>query len=432
MGSNATKRNTKHTARNVWIIVLILVIILLFSYGLIASILGEKTKNDKNIIPLLYKGEREIVDEDGWSYIRVEEDPGIEASDDKVKWEANTSVDLFKNTYSNDSGEITVISDDEEKVIAPGTTNDYEFSLKNIGNVSLDYTMSLDSAFSLVDRELPIEVRLRCGDRWLVGGDDEWAEASAIDGLVDEGTIGVNKYVNYTLEWQWPYEYGENEAKILNDLNDTIIGNETVSSDVNFELKISTNVEVTDGAVPVGPNGEDLKTPLSLWNIYRILLLGSILGFIFILIFLWRTPIYFAGFITAPGKEFKVGNKKDTVRVDGRVIFKKVYMGKRKLELSETQGKCTIKLARKNIDGIEFEKKDDILKIYVGRKVRAIELYMLAEGPVLNVRQDKWAAIDKDRNVITESGVTKPVNDCNVTPGGLQIDKKNNVGIDIL
>ncbi len=78
--------------------------------------------------------------------------------------------------------------------------------------------------------------------------------------------------------------------------------------------------------------------------------------------------------------------------------------------------------------GIAFENKDDLLVITVGRKVRAIELYLL---PTLEVRQDEWAAIDKDHNVIPPAGVKEPDEDEeNTTPGGLHIDKNGELNVD--
>lgn len=70
-----------------------------------------------------------------------------------------------------------------------------------------------------------------------------------------------------------------------------------------------------------------------------------------------------------------------------------------------------------------MKSKDDVLKILVGRKVRAIELYMLLAESEIIVTQNNWAAIDKKRNVITPDGVKEPEDKQNTTPGGLHINK---------
>ncbi len=418
MRDNGSKQNIRHTGRNVWIVVLILAIILLITLALIGTLLGNVSGKDKNIIPLFYEGDREIVREGGLSYIRVEEIPELLTQDDRVRWEINTAVDLFKTAYANEQGQITVESANGEKVIAPGTANEYEFSLKNTGNISLDYTMKLSSVFNFLDRELPVQVRLRSGDQWILGGENTWVQHDSLPDVTQTGTVAVNQYVTYTFEWQWPYESGAEDALLLNDLSDTVIGNAAVEQKVEFKLNIEVLSMVTPGTVPVGSQGEELLTPLTLWNVLSWVVFPGLLGILILLLF-WRTPVYVTGFLQREG-ELCIGKKKDTLRPNGRFVFPKVYMGKHSLALGETE--CRIKLKRKRkLPGIVFESKEDLLVIAIGRSVRAIELYLT---PAITVRQDEWAAIDKDHNVISPAGVKAPdENKENTTPGGLHIDK---------
>ena len=426
MAEKDTKQNIRHTGRNIWILVLVLVILLLLSLTLMGAILGSLSNEDRNIIPLFYEGDREIVDRNGWSYIRAEDAPELLAEDDQVRWETNTRVDLFKTAYANEQGEITVESGDGEKVIAPGTANSYDFSLKNTGNISLDYTMKLGSVFRFLDREIPVEVRLRSGDRWILGGDERWAHPGELADVTETGSMPVNQYITYTFEWQWPFE---GEDVLPDDWNDTVLGNAAVEQKVEFQLEIEVLSNITPGAVPAGPQGEELLTSLSLWNILRwVIFPGLILGFLLILLFFWRTPVYVTGFLPAVG-ELKLGRKKDTLRPNGRFIFPKIYRGKRRFQLGEAESRIKLKRKRK-LPGLAFERKDDLLVIYMGKKVRAIELYLL---PDLTVRPDDWAAIDKKHNVITPLGVTEPdENKENTTPGGLHINEKGELEVDIL
>lgn len=429
MRNHDSKHNTRHTGRNVWIVVLILVILLIITLAMIGAFLSGLSGEDRNIIPLFYEGDREIVQEGGWSYIRVEENPELVAEDDQVRWKVDTIVDLFKASYANALGKVTVESANGGKVIAPGTANSYEFSLKNTGNISLDYTMHLGSVFTLSNQALPVQVRLRSGDRWILGGENAWVQPDTLTGVAETATMVVNQYATYTFEWQWPYESGADDARLLGDLNDTLIGNAAVEQDVEFQLKIMVQSMVTPGAVPVGSQGEALMTPLTLWNVLsRIVFPGLLLGIgIFLLLLLfWRTPVYVTGFLPGAG-ELCLGRKKDTLRPDGRFVFPKIYMGKHDLTLDPAQ--CRIRLKRKRkLPGITFESKDDLLVITIGRKVRAIELYLL---PTLAIRQDEWAAIDKDHNVITPAGVKEPdENKENTTPGGLHISKDGKLEIE--
>lgn len=93
----------------------------------------------------------------------------------------------------------------------------------------------------------------------------------------------------------------------------------------------------------------------------------------------------------------RIGRKKDTLRLNGRFLFPRIYMGRHNLTLGETQRRIRL-MRQRDLQGIAFESRDDLLVIAIGEKVRAIELYLL---PTLTVRQEEWAAIDKDHNVIT-------------------------------
>ncbi len=425
MGKNESKKNMRHIRRNIWLVVLFLLIGIILTLLLLTPVFGKLAKSDRNIIPLTYEGDREIFNKGGASYIRVDAEPAVITYDDKVQWTVNTDIDLFKTAYAGDDGELTVKSGKGDKIIAPGTSNEYEFSLKNTGNLSLDYTMLIDSEFSLFSRDLPMLVRLRSGDRWIIGGENSWVDTDSLSRVVESGTLGVNKYITYTFEWQWPYELDDEDARRLNDINDTAIADASVYQDVTFDLAIETQSVASPGAVPVGGNGIELAEPLVLWNVLsRIVFPALLAGILLILLILLRRPLYVTGFIpAAEGDEFKIGKKKTEILEGGRFVFKKVYVGKRRFVLGEKE--CRVKLKYKSkTEGIAFEIKEDILIIYVGRKVRAIELYMLLGESDIIITQSNWAAIDKKRNVITPDGVKEPEDRENTTPGGLHINKR--------
>ncbi len=428
MSKNESKRKMRHIWRNIWIVVLLLLIAIMLTLMLLTPVLGKLVKGDRNIIPLTYDGDREIFNKGVASYIRVDAEPAMITYDDKVQWTVNTDIDLFKTTYVGDGGEITVESSKGDKIIAPGTSDEYEFTLKNTGNLSLDYKMLIDSEFALFSRDLPMRVRLRCGDRWIIGGKDSWVDTDSLSEVAESGTLAVNQYVTYTFEWQWPYEIGADDAGILNDLNDTAIAQAAADQDVTFNLSITTESVATPGAVPVSSDGIELVEPLVLWNVLsRIVFpLLFILGILLILLILFRRPLYVTGFIpAAEGTEFKINKKKTDILSNERFVFKKVYVGKRRFILGEKE--CRVKLKYKSkLEGIafEFDEDKDLLMIYVGRKVRAIELYMLLGESEIIINQENWAAIDKKRNVITPDGVTEPENKENTTPGGLHINKR--------
>ena len=422
MRNNGSKQSTRHTGRNIWIVVLILAIILIITLALMGAFLSGLSGREGNIIPLFF-GESQ---EDGAGSIRKGDSPELVIEDGQASWEVDTSVDLFKATYANSQGEVTVKSAHGEKIIAPGTTNSYEFSLKNTGNISLDYTLKLDSMFALTNQELPMQIRLRSGDRWLLGGANDWAKPEDMTSVTETGTLEVNQYVTYAFEWQWPFESGA-EDTLLGDLNDTLIGNAAVEQDVKFQLNIGVESTVTPGAMDDSIREEGPRNILNGAILLALLLLG--LGILLLLLLLlWRRPVYVTGFL--PGKgELCIGRKKDTLRLNGRFLFPRVSMGRHNLTLGETQRRIRLKRQR-DLQGIAFESQDDLLVIAIGKKVRAIELYLL---PTLTVRQEEWAAIDKDHNVITPEGVREPdENKENTTPGGLHISKDGKLDIETI
>lgn len=190
------------------------------------------------------------------------------------------------------------------------------------------------------------------------------------------------------------------------------------------EPTIAPTAEPTVRPTPV-PSQEP-PAPQRSRNLLPWLLLLGLLGiFLLLLLIFWRRPVYVTGFLPGAG-ELSLGRKRDALRPDGRFVFPRIYMGKRDLALDQAQ--CRVRLKRqKDLEGIAFEQEDEVLVIAIGKKVKAIELYLL---PDLTVRQDEWAAIDKDHNVITPAGVKAPDEEGeNTTPGGLHIDRNGELGV---
>lgn len=202
--------------------------------------------------------------------------PGFEAGDEKTVWTTNTQVEIFRVSYVNGEQVITVTSNNEEKVIAPGTENSYTFKLKNTGNAALDYTVTVDAFFSSEDIEIPISGKLnRYDGKWIVGDKDNYVDIPTLDTAEDKATLGAGRYTYYTLEWVWPFESGDDEL-------DTMLGNLASEQDLTLTIVISTtatesaNPDDDNGIVPP-ETGDDSK--LILWV---ILIIGSILMMIYL------------------------------------------------------------------------------------------------------------------------------------------------------
>lgn len=193
---------------------------------------------------------------------RPPQNPGFEVGDDKTVWGTNTQVEIFRIFYENGEQIITVNSENGEKVIAPGTENSYTFKLKNTGNVALDYTVEVDAYFTPADITIPITGRLnRYDEKWIIGGKDVYATVPVLDTASDSATLGAGKYTYYTLDWQWPFESGNDEL-------DTMLGNLATEQDLTFTIVIKTTATVSEdpdddsGITPPPQTGDNTNLAL--------------------------------------------------------------------------------------------------------------------------------------------------------------------------
>ena len=173
-------------------------------------------------------------------------DPGFQTSDENTVWVGETDVEIFKLSYENGTGEVTVHSDSGMKVLAPGTSNSYSFTLENTGDVGLDYTLTMEAYFS--DSELPIPIFARVSDgegAYLVGSAEEMADVLELNNVSQEGKIKAGYVMPYTLEWEWPFE--------LDDEYDTMLGNLATEQDITLTIVIKTTATynpAADGGFP--------------------------------------------------------------------------------------------------------------------------------------------------------------------------------------
>ncbi len=264
------KENNRKT-RSIWLTVLLLCILILASAALLSSCIKRYTAQEKNVFALM-------ADSKYGSDEPAAADPQLTPS-----WEVDTYVDLFKTTYTDAEGNVTVQSANGDKVIAPGTSNAYEFSLKNTGNISLDYTLKLEGVFRIADCHLPFYVRLYSGNRWVVGGQNQWVHADMLETLVEKDTLPRGETVTYVFEWQWPYESDDESQQLINDLNDSLLsfdandtdlGSAQAALNTDFHLHIVSSSVVTPGAVAVFADGTGIQAEF--W--FAIAMIGLILG----------------------------------------------------------------------------------------------------------------------------------------------------------
>lgn len=154
--------------------------------------------------------------------------------DGDTVWQGETEVELFRLSYRNEAGEVTVHSRDGKKLLAPGTSNLYRFELKNTGDVSLDYTMEIEAYFSAAEHAIPVEFRVTDWQgEYLVGSAETMADVTALNGVRQSGTVAAGNVYPCTLEWAWPYESG-------NDEYDTMLGDLASEEDLTLTIVIRT------------------------------------------------------------------------------------------------------------------------------------------------------------------------------------------------
>ncbi len=169
-------------------------------------------------------------------------EPGFEMDDGSGNMAFSTvSQDpIFHAFYTGEDGEtLTVVSADGDAVVAPGTSGEYVFRIRNTDKIPVIYSVVLDGFFSIEDTEhlIPILVRMKGNEGdYLIGSETEWSPISKLKNISDAGTLKGKTSRYYTIEWMWPFESG-------NDALDTMLG--------NGDLKV-------DGAPTLGPD-EDLE-----------------------------------------------------------------------------------------------------------------------------------------------------------------------------
>ena len=181
------------------------------------------------------------VQENGYAVVQLG-NPGFKAYDDKTVWLSETNVDIFKLTYDGENG-ISVQGADGEKAIAPGTTNVYSFTLENTGDVLLDYDMTMEAYVTGTDMKLPVKARVwDYTNRYLIGSDDSMNDVLELNNVEEHSKLSAGRYAIYNLEWEWPYEWG-------NDEYDTLLGNMAVDDDLRLTIKINTIASADDEAI---------------------------------------------------------------------------------------------------------------------------------------------------------------------------------------
>lgn len=127
---------------------------------------------------------------------------GFDVTDAEQVWTTDTVIELFKVSYKNANGEITVKSAGNDKVLAPGTDGSYTFDLKNTAKKAADYKVWVEATISSNITGMPLQTKMSGQNGWLLGSKDTWKDAKALDGISTIEHIEAGKTAEYKIYWQ--------------------------------------------------------------------------------------------------------------------------------------------------------------------------------------------------------------------------------------
>ncbi|MBO5457365.1 MAG: hypothetical protein J6A24_00210 [Clostridia bacterium] len=234
-----TKRNENNNAlKTLWtaVVAVFTVLLLLLTIGIVALRIGNTLPENKDIIFIVGKN------------------PGSHFEDGEGVWEAHQEVSIFQSQYVNGENQTTVISQEGDKIIAPGVVSTYSFCMYNDGNMALAYDFSFSFVLTIagIDTDagaFPMFIRMTdTRGEYVIGGESEWVRLSSENLGECKGVLGAKSYEQFNLEIMWAFEG--------NDELDTALGNESTKSDVDLTFHINSYAEehsdsTAQGGVPI-------------------------------------------------------------------------------------------------------------------------------------------------------------------------------------
>lgn len=253
--ANQTQKRIKLHSQSIWLLTSFLTVLVITSAAVLGMCLYVYANPSDSKINL-YKGEEadqtnQIIKSKALSQNKSSahkykgakaktkaKNQGINVKDNTQIWTTDTEIELFKVSYKNGKGEITVKSANKDKVIAPGTDGSYTFDLKNESKQSADYKVWVETSITSDISAMPLQTRMSGANGWLLGSKNNWADARDLDGITTTETLDAGKSAQYKIYWQWPFEQGKDEE-------DTNIGNISANQQFTYKVIIHTLTAAT-------------------------------------------------------------------------------------------------------------------------------------------------------------------------------------------
>lgn len=136
---------------------------------------------------------------------------------DKYSIFGNKELKIFENpTYQYKS------------IIAPGSSNSYQFIIRNNNDFKVDVRFSL---IEINNYNLNLKFRLKENNIYVVGDDNNWVSADYLK--LSNISLVSDKYNVYTLDWKW--EFDDNRDDIDTDIGFNIKDDYKLSINITAE-----------------------------------------------------------------------------------------------------------------------------------------------------------------------------------------------------
>lgn len=151
-------------------------------------------------------------------------------TDSDKTWTTLTDVNIFEH---GDSAVQSDGSGEAHHVIAPGTRNDYTFSIRNNKNINIKYYLEIAGGNDS-DYAIPVELEIFDSNGESMTGRE--VMISDFKDVVKESTLYGNSSEEYTIKWKWDFERGSDDY-------DTMLGNTAVDEEIACHININVIAE---------------------------------------------------------------------------------------------------------------------------------------------------------------------------------------------
>lgn len=187
----------------------------------------------------------------------------------------HNEIQVFCAEYGKD-GKISVKSALGDKVVAPGTENQYDLFVRNVGKVPVSYVLEAQTSLTVhVDGNqirIPIEASFTTPNgNFLLGDGEHFEHLAELDGMTDGSDLAPKHQAKYTLRWSWPFD--------VDDEFDTLLGNlaaegEELTVKVSFHITASCDPSASGGVPITGDTAETgLWVTLCIVSTFTLLIL---------------------------------------------------------------------------------------------------------------------------------------------------------------